>query len=184
MTEANAGHQFKDNAYIPRSTQTISQGSINVNGEGGNYTGTFIVDPYLEESVDGAIGGRDFFSAYGLLSFDVDGSGTEGREFTSVEGKDQTLVFSRKTNFTTQNSTIVYYLGQVAINDIYNTTNPLLGLQLQQFNSKANSTLPTQLVVELENLPIKAYVGSYIKPTPKVGSNSIIQTHRDRDWES
>jgi hypothetical protein len=178
MTEANAGHQFNNNAYIPRSTQTISQGSYKFSVEGGNYTGVFSLDPYLQESLDGALYGRDFWSAYGLFSFDLDGSGgtNEGRRFTSVEGKDQTLIFSRKTNFTSSNSTIVYYLGQVEINDIYNTTDANIGLELQQFNSKATDNLPQQLVVELENLPIKAFVGSYIKPAPPTGLNSITET--------
>ena len=166
MTEANAGHIFKDNAYIPRSTQTISQNSYRNKLEGGNYTGNFRIDPYLDEnSVSGSIYGRQFFSAYGLFTFDLDGTGTtssSGREFTSLEGKDQTLVFRRKTNFNDFNTIGNYYLGnQIAISDIYN--DELDGLSIQRNNPYSTQVLPTQLVVELENLPIKAFVGSYIK---------------------
>tara|TARA_S200002703_G_scaffold67100_2_gene58299 strand:- start:3920 stop:5944 length:2025 start_codon:yes stop_codon:yes gene_type:complete len=178
MCNANGGNVFSNISHIPRSDQSIAQGNFRQVGNGGNFVGNFVIDPYLDESVNGALFGRNFWSAYGLLSFDLDGTGgtNEGRAFTSLEGKDQSLVFRRKTNFTTENSAIVYYLGKVNISDIYNTTNPFLGLQLQQFNPKATYTLPQQLVVELENLPIKAFVGSYIKPTPQAGTNAITET--------
>ena len=179
MCNANNGNIFSHIKHIPRTDQSIAQGSFRNDGSGGNYTGNFTLDPFLAENLaTGALGGRNFFAGYGLLSFDLDGTGgsNEGRAFTSLEGKDQTLRFSRKTNFTSGNSTNAYYIGEVAINDIYNTTNPLLGLQLQFNNPKATETLPQQLVVELENLPIKAFVGSYIKPAPPVGLNAITAT--------
>lgn len=183
MTEANAGHIFSENEYIARLSQTDQQAQYTDLGNGATYVGQFQVDPFITEPTGLVIQEqRSFWSAYGFLSFDTNsaGIGGMGNEFTSFEGVNQSLKLTRKTNVTTENANIRYYLGQVPISDIYNTTNALVGVQLQINNNNAITNLPQEFKVGLVNVPVKAFQGSYITSnnysTTSGGEQRIIGT--------
>ena len=182
MSEADAGHIFSENSFVARTAQTDKQGDhVNI-GQGEYYAGSFSIMPVITELTtpatdEGKLVGRSLWSAYGFstLGVPVPAGATDlpGRDFTSINGVNQTLTLTRKTNFTTHNSVVRYHLGATALEDLF-TYNLGFGVILNM--NTGLSDLPKEFKVAIRSLPVKSFNGSYLLQSTAAAEERVIGT--------
>ena len=162
MDNGTLGDKFEAIKYIARTADTGQQANWkDVNTSTSSLFGTIIIDPIVvETSGDGKLI-RDFWSAWGLYTDDIDGS--DGNVYKSQDSQNQTIQITRPTVYTNQNSSQRYFLGNVLLEEIY-IMDPTNGnaIIVNIANPDALINLPKELKVAINNLPVKSYQGSFV----------------------
>ena len=182
MCNANAGNAFSQIQYVARTTQTNQQVQWRDIDAGAQLLGQFSIMPVITElttpaNKEGTIVGRSLWSAYGFstLGVPVPAGSAEvpGRDFTSIDSVNQTLTLSRKTNFTTHNSTVRYHLGVTALENLFQYN---LGFGVILNQSAGLSDLPKEFKVAIRSLPVKSFNGSYLLQSTAAAEERVIGT--------
>jgi len=182
MCNDNAGNIFSHIGYVPRTSQTNQQVQWRNVDAGSQLLGQFSIMPVITELTTpaadvGKIVGRNLWSAYGYSTLGVPtpagSSELPGRDFVSIDGVNQTLTLTRKTNFTTHNSVVRYHLGAKALEDLYEYN---LGFGVILNPTSGISDLPKEFKVAIRSLPVKSFNGSYLLQSTASAEERVIGT--------
>jgi len=161
--------ELNSNAFITRLQQTIDQSF--------EPTGTFSLEPRIEDNTTNISGTADFWASWGVFSKNIYGTYSGSNNiFTQIKGNNGlNKGWSVPTNL--EASEIFYFLGQKSLNKIIKNSPD--GNVILLATENAITDLPQLLYCNLNNIDIKNYPGTYpqgVVVDTKGGDTRVIGT--------
>lgn len=169
---ATNSSQLNSNAFIDKTDQTLTQGTITAlyNNK------SFNIQPVIDSTLTFPEFVNDFFSAWGLYSrnigvpYDIN-----NKLFYDYDGTDYLRTWKNKVAL--ENGVVKYTLGNRTYNDIFKIDDNGNFIQLNTTNTINN--LPQILNVNINNLDVKNFAGTFVGTNvndAKSGDNRLVGT--------